>query len=288
MLEEVRKSYLTAASIISQDWQTTDVNTLCNLYIENEEDESLRSGYFAAIVLKKWGCIGRYYLSSKSSGFTIDDCYHMVIEAILYILKARKWKDPSNKLYGDKTAPDKCLNRCIFSARRRDYYLANRQKRKLNFGGNSTSLDSVQEAVGDHSMVFSNSRDTLYTPQDVNQKIVINSLFRNNRGLEGVIIDNIIHADCFVTRVETTIDKEGNPYKKSYDVFKLYKLVNNISKYDESKIKNICASYGVSEDAGNEVLKMLKSCDKNKLSRIIKTTIDNMGKDKALKEALCC
>lgn len=288
MLEEIRRNYIKAASVVKPDWRNTDVNTLCNLYIDNENDESLRSGYFAGIALKKWGYIGRYYLESKNSGFSINDCYDMVMEALLYILKARKWRDPSNKLYGDKCAPDKCLNRAIFSARKRYYYLSNRQKRKVNFGNNATSLSEIQEKVGDHSEVLAVTSDRVDSVAELDCRNIVTHLLNNSRGLEGLIVDSILHNECFVTKYHVVTDAEGNAHKRSYEEFKLCKLVDNISKYDADAIKHVYTMYGVSADKGAEVSDIINNVDKNKLSRIIKAAMAKMGKDSALKESLCC
>ena len=167
MLEDIKKSYVKTANSSVPNWKELDVNTLCNLYIENEKDEVKKNGYFSAIVLKKWGYIGKHYINSKSSGFSIEQCYDMVLDAVMYILKMRKWLDPNNKLYGDKNAPDKCLNRCIFSARQRDYYLSNRDKRKYNYG--NVSLEYIVDNVGDHTDVLGD--DFSYPNEDNNMFI---------------------------------------------------------------------------------------------------------------------
>lgn len=288
MLEEVRRNYIATADAVKPNWRTTNVNTLCDLYIDNENDEVLKSGYFAGIVLKKWGYIGKHYINSKASGFTIEDCYGMVTDAIMIILKARKWRDPSNKLYGDKNAPDKCLNRCIFSMRQRDYYLANRQKRKVNYGGNKVSLTQLQEQVGDHSAVLATDSDRKDSVQTLDYKNVISNLLSNNRGLEGIIVENILRDECFVTKYKIITDEEGHEHKRAYEEFKLCKLVDNISKYNNDSINHIYKTYGVSVDKGAEVSDIINSVNKAKLSRIIKATMTKMSKDRALKESLCC
>ena len=66
MLEDIKKSYVKTANSSVPNWKELDVNTLCNLYIENEKDEGKKNGYFSAIVLKKWGYIGKNYINSKS------------------------------------------------------------------------------------------------------------------------------------------------------------------------------------------------------------------------------
>ena len=51
MLEDVRRSYVQMASVVVPNWRKLDVNTLCNLYLEHEENPFERSGYFSAVLL---------------------------------------------------------------------------------------------------------------------------------------------------------------------------------------------------------------------------------------------
>ena len=278
MLEEIRKNYIKEALSVEKNWQQMDVNTLCNLYIKNEHDEGKRSGYFACILLKKWGYIGRHYIESKNSGFSIDDCYEMVVDAILYILKARSWLDPTKSIYQDPQGPDKCLNMGIWSTRRRYYYLANMDKRRCNFG--SWSLDTLKDNVGDHSEILANDfgTDDNDNQSDVNLKYCIAHLFEHNKIIEGLIIDNICNDDCFCLKT----DDNG----KTINVFKLTKLVNNLCNYDSKMLKKIATKYSVSKNVLTDFEPILKS-SKTKLSQIVTKTIEKMNKDKELREALC-
>ena len=294
MLEDIKKSYVKTANSSVPNWKELDVNTLCNLYIENEKDEVKKNGYFSAIVLKKWGYIGKHYINSKSSGFSIEQCYDMVLDAVMYILKMRKWLDPNNKLYGDKNAPDKCLNRCIFSARQRDYYLSNRDKRKYNYG--NVSLEYIVDNVVDHTDVLGD--DFSYPNEDNNMfinvtlKNIVQKMIKNNRVLEALIIDNIVNDDCYTSKVETKkIDNgyEIQKFKNYNEEFKFGKLVNNLYNYDVGTIKRICSMYSISEEECKliEYLPTLNN-DKGKLSRVIKSVMRNLSKDEDLRVSLCC
>lgn len=291
MLEDIKKSYMITANSIVPNWKNLDVNTLCNLYVQHEHNDAERDGYFSAILLKKWGYIGKHYVNSKASGFTIEQCYDMVCDAVLYILKMRKWLDPKNKLYGDKNGPDKCLNRCIFSARQRDYYLSNRDKRKVNFG--KVSLDIIIDNVGDHTELLEDVSDDFSLDENLGKsmylKYLISQMFRKNKIIEALILDNIVNDDCFVTKVETKemiIDDESEEYKSYSNNFKLGKLVNNLYNYNVDVIRHICNTYAVKEDEVIDILPVLNR-DKGRLSRIVKATLNNLGKDKDLKETLC-
>lgn len=292
MLEEVKRSYEKRASTVVPNWRELDVNTLCNLYIENENNEVKKNGYFSAIVLKKWGYIGKHYINSKASGFSIEQCYDMVLDAIMYILKMRKWLDPNNKLYGDKNAPDKCLNRCIFSARQRDYYLSNRDKRRYNYGG--ISLEAITDNVGDHTEVLcdevldQDNQDYMFV--NVTLKNIINHMVSKNKILEALVLDNIANDDCYTTKTETTeiVTKDTvEKVKKSHDVFKLCKLVDNLYNYDIKTIKRICNMYCLEEEKLIDFLPVLNN-DKGRLSRVVKSVMNNLRNDKELIETLCC
>ena len=292
MLEDVKKSYEKRANSVVPNWRELDVNTLCNLYIENENDEIKKNGYFSAVVLKKWGYIGKHYINSKASGFSIEQCYDMVLDAVMYILKMRKWLDPNNKLYGDKNAPDKCLNRCIFSARQRDYYLSNRDKRKYNYGG--VSLESITDNVGDHTevlcdeMLDQDNQDYMFI--NVTLKNLINRMVSKNKILEALILDNIANDDCYTTKTETTeivTEDDVEKVKKSHNVFKLGKLVDNLYNYDIKTIKRICNMYCLEEEKLLDFLPVLNK-DKGKLSRVVKSVMNNLRDDRELRETLCC
>lgn len=286
MLEDIRNSYIRAASLVTPDWRTTDVNTLCNLYVDNENDVTLRDGYFAGVLLKKWGYIGRHYINSKNSGFSIEDCYGMVVDAILYILKMHKWRDPSSKIYNDPAGPDKCLNRAIYSFRQLQYYLSNCQKRKANY--NKVSLDQIMENVGDHTKVMETPEYSTLDPINNEYDNVVKYLLSHNQILEGVIVNSILYDACFSESVTTYKREEGNTVKRYHNNFKLSKLVSNISSYNDHYINHMCKAYGISKDKIEPVMNAIHSLDKVKLTKVVKSTLSKMGSDKELRKIICC
>ena len=288
MLEEIKKSYIKAASII-KDWQTISVNTLANNYIDNESDEDLKAGYFSAILLRKWAYIGKHYATSKASGFTIEDCYDMVIHGIQYALQNRKWRDPKNKLYTDKCGPDKVLNRCIASARDIQYYNANTHKRKANFG--KTSLDMIEENVKDcNEVILDESADLDEYSDYISIDLLIDKLIDNNKILEAIIVKNIVAGDCFVSKVTTTTKiSDDNEYTtKSYTQnFKLAKLINNLYSYSEDDLRDICSFYCISKEKEESLINLFKNTKKTKFDKVIKSTLASMSEDNVIRDYLC-
>lgn len=288
MLEEIKGSYIANASMI-KGWQHMSVNTLCNLYIDNENNEDLKSAYFSAILLKKWPYIGKHYLNSKASGFSIEDCYDMVIHGIQYALEKRKWKDPNNKLYNDKCAPDKVLNRCIASARDIQYYLSNTGKRKGNYG--KVSLDYISEEVKDCSEILADDNESEELNKDnISTHFLLENLVKKNKFIEALVIHSILNDDCFVEKTTTQkfmLDEEEIKAKRSSQTFKTGKLVDTLYKYREQKIHTLCDEYHINDDKITKVRDVLIKADKNKLNRLVRSVLSKLADDEDVKEYLC-
>ena len=291
MLELERRTLISCADASIVGWKDKSVNELCNLYVKNENNELLRQGYFSAIFLKKWGYIGKNYTASKASGFTIEDCYDMVLDAILYTLKKRKWLDPECSMYKDKNGPDKILNRCIYSSRQLWYYNANCAKRATNYG--KSSLTEMEERLGDHSEIFAdNCADITENHININTYLLVNTLFNSGKIMEGIILDNILNDDCFSEKIITYTFKDDDGYEhktsRSSYTFKLAQLVNNIYSYDNEKIKRLATLYSVDSQKITDIMQLIKTSNKNKLHAIIKALIIKLKNNKSIKEAICC
>lgn len=291
MLESEKRMLVKCANTYVSDWKNRSVNELCNLYVENETNEILRQGYFSAIFLKKWGYIGKNYNTSKASGFTIEDCYEMVLDAVLYVLKKRMWLNPESDMFNDPCGPDKILNRVIYSRRQLWYYNANCDKRAANYG--KSSLTEIEEKVGDHSDVFADGYSGGETDSaNTNTRLLISHFFDSGKMLEGIILDSIVNDDCFTEKSYTYAfeDEDGYTHKtsRSSHAFKLSRLVSNIESFDEEKLKRLVVLYSADANKLGEAMSIIKSADKNKLNKIIKALIARMSNDRNIKEAVCC
>lgn len=287
MLEEIRQNYINCANRIP-DWQTQNKNALINAYIDNEKNEFLREAYFSAIVLRYWGNIGKHYTSSKASGFSIEECYDMLIDAITYLLEKRKWRDPNNPYYNDKCGPDKMMNRCIYSARQLRFYLSNRDKRKANYG--KTSLDGLQEVVGDHCEILDSSVLDEYSETNFNEidfDLFLQGYFDKNKTLYGLILYSIYFDDCFANNISTKVNSEGEKYKVNTPNFKLSRLATNLLSYDTKEVDIISTKYCIDKDKVVKVLNDLKANPKSKTTRLLKSALIKLSEDLELKEYLC-
>ena len=274
MLEQEYKTLYNCASIIP-NWKTANKNDLANAYVDNEDNERLKDAYFSALMLRYWGNIGRYYTSSKASGFSIEDCYNWLVEALSYSLKQRKWRDPSSSMYEDKNGPDKIINRCIFSRRQYYYYLSNTANRKANF--HALSLDDEENIDQDHN-AYLTDYSYLNSKLSLNISTISYSLYRQNNWLESFLLSYLLLNDF-------------STYVKTKDEWKLDKtsLTASIKKlsYDDFKYFVTSISENISEDKIKENYKELKEIKENKVRYVIDKALNNLKENKDLQSLLC-
>lgn len=269
MLEEIKNSYFKEANHIP-NWDTINKNDLVNTCVDNKNNPVLYTRYLSAVILRYWSNIGKYYNSSKASGFTIEDCYTWYIEAILRALDKEKWRDPSSSMYNDPNGPDKIINRCIYSQRQLNYYLSNRAVRKANFG--AVNLDKLSEEVGDHVSLLKDDD----CEKDLNQ-IYLNCLITNyfkKDIIKGIILNSICYDNCFTE----TKDKIN---------FKFNKLSTNLLLYNTNSIYNLADKYNINKELIVDKFKWMKSVSKTKLNKTLKEHLIMLAQDKELKEFLC-
>ena len=249
-------------------------NDLINAYIDHENDEPLRNAYFSAIMCRYWGNIGKYYTASKASGFTIEDCYSWLVEAIMIGLKYRKWRDPSNPLSKDKNAPDKVINRCIFSRRRYYYYIANLKKNKGEY--NKISLDDNEKITADYNE-YAADYSHISDKRSLELQLAVHHLFKHNCWFEGFLL-NYIYLNDFTT------------YNKTQDIYKVdtCTLSQNLSTLSYSQFANTFQAAEQKSEKIEALYADLKSLSSSKLKKLIKTSLENIKNNKELREALCC
>ena len=229
-------------------------------------------------MLRYWGNIGKYYTSSKSSGFTIDECYSWLIEAITYALKMRKWRNPHSPLSKDKNAPDKVINRCIYSRRKYYYYLSNLNKRKANF--NSISIDSTSN---DNEIDDSHNFLLLDLSYSFNSNVYdINTISCNmlhqNKWFESFMLSFLYLKDM----------GKYSPKKRvwGFSLAEIYKEITSISYKEFDRILRIIDN-DIEDVSINSKYNELKSLKETSLKYLISKTLNNLKNNEDLK-SLCC
>jgi len=215
-------------------WRAIDKNELFNLYIKNENNQYIREGYFAAILLKYWNLINSKRIMSCGYA-TYDDCYNWLVDSIYTALKERKWKDSSNKLFMDKKGPDKVVNKLMKTHLVTHFQVIKKDKRIANM--NLESTDDMNEdfnfEVPDIDIDIENSDilpmiHTLCLKRDYLSAIVAHIVCFDSKELLGA--ENVV-PECVAYIREST---ESYLTHILADIYR-----SNVLKDDISKIKNM-------------------------------------------------
>lgn len=198
------------------NWKDLTKTELCNLYIQNENDEYLRNCYFSAILLRYWGKIHRLQSDTYLTA-TFEDAYQWVVDSILYALNHRKWLDENNKLFNDPDAPDKVINRRIKCLRINHLISQNRTKRKIQI--NLLSLDSFDDS------------DNFLGEYTYNHNFVsdlISKKCSQDKYVDAIILDLIAFGDC---SIENGLDD----------------LVDAVYNIDDDYVRGFSAQYSIEQ-----------------------------------------
>ncbi len=324
LLEEIRQTYLKFANNIP-NWKTMNKNKLANLYLEHEHSEPERSYYFSALMCRYWSNVYKFYRTSKSTKLDISDFTSWLAESFFVAFKYRRWKDPSNKLYNDPQAPDKVINRCIYSTRMRYYQYYNMDKRKLNF--QTDSIERQLESFGYRANVYKYMSTVDGSEEDARCKDIITYYLSKENFLLAIILDLICFGDTFreirsAKTVEIEDDVEENieidefstneDIENSVDIeeedleieenvkiktttkvvhqfeLSLRKLLTSLRELDNDYIIYFLDRYETDMLSLKRTLDKIKDLDsRKKLSKVVNKLISSVAKDRRVKELLC-
>ena len=147
MLEGNKRIYEATAKSLIPDWEDINKNELI-IRASKCEDESMRDAYIAAIMLRYWSKMERYYYKCQLVT-SPEDIHTWVTMAVLYALENKPWENPDSSVYQDPNGPDKVMNIYIESRRLTFYQQLNRYKRKIN-----SAIGSLDSLVDDFKDVF--------------------------------------------------------------------------------------------------------------------------------------
>lgn len=250
MLEEYKNLYQQCADRLDFDWRNANKNDLCRQYVENHDERVL-----SAIICRYWKNIDKYYAQSRFVA-TPEDCYDWLIRSVMYALNSAVWLNPKHKLYGDKNAPDKTINRVLKCTRFTFYQQLNYDKRKVHSDLLSTeslfneSSDNEPEYYEDYSLL------------DIQQ--VVKWLFAEKDYFTAILIDIIAYHDSFSL-------SENNEYTWS-----IYKIANIIHHIDDDFIKSFSERYELAETTVRYAVQYIVCIDTAELKKKIPRTLKQL------------
>ena len=206
MLEDGKKLFEQCANRIG-GWRGMSKQALADLYVENENNNFLKEGYFSALAYKCWNLIGSNYI--KNPRITSpEDCYDNLMDSMNYALKHRRWLQEDSNIYQDPNGFDKALNRRMKSLRLNKYVEAMRQKNRLNYM--NVSVDSLIDIAGD--VFFCEDDDiNIDVAKEFAEDVIIES-FNGKKYFRAFLFDIVISSDVFV---KNSNDEFEFNYKKT-------------------------------------------------------------------------
>ena len=287
MLNETKRDLTTYARRLSQPYESYSIDELADAYCDatDSNNETLKSIYISALILRFWSKIDKMYKSNTvAPSLEYEDFFWWLYEAIEYACKYRGWRDPNKNLNAQQ-----CINKCINTIQLQKYYNLRLDKNKtVNYctsmdapvcGGDDDEsktlgdmLESEDGAVDDHS-----SEDVM---------MLVQSYINSNKIIEAIIIDTIAFNDVrkHYKKVIKATNTEGEVYKytEHSSEFWPYKLVQIVSKLPSTYKNEFLTRYHISEEKLTTVLDALGKVNNQKLYKYLKCTLDELRVSYAL------
>lgn len=276
MLEDYLRLYEQQADKIP-GWRKMNKNALCNAYIENEQDKDLQEAYLSAIIARYWPAATRMCQCNK---FGVDeiDCYHWLIDSVLYALEHRSWLDESSNLFGDPNGPDKVINRCLKSQRLTHYQLLNKDKRVANL--NTISIDCAEEDMGDYA------QDSLGLVEDADFSIL-------SAAVSKMIVGCVKQSDYFTALLlHFILNRDVFEYEESeksvlnMTLLSKRKLVHVFSSMTLSDIQTFLTQYDLDTSQAPDLLQYIKSISAKRFDVLLARSLSSLRTSK-MRKLIC-
>ena len=267
MLNDYKNLCKQSADLVIDNWEHLSKNELCNLYLENENDELLANAYFSALLYKYWNLIPKFHSLSYNVAEP-EDVYGWLVDSISYALHHRRWTESDSGIYKDSAGPDKVINRRMKCARLTYYQFINRKKRKQDF--DVLSLDELQETLNDNLEVpeVEINLDT-YSLDLLN---FVKEIFNQKDYFLAFLIDILINENIF--------EKVSNAN------FNIKKVVKIFKRLDIAFCKRFASTYDLNEESVINSLKYFTKNSTKYLTQKIEYYITHLMYDKTFKEII--
>lgn len=269
MIQDIYNSYYNCANTLP-GWQDMSKTELANGYCDADDnkDETKRNQYYSALMCRYWFKVFKLYNESRSTRLDIEDFSSWLSESLDIAFRYRSWRDPNDKLYNDPDGPDKVINRCIYSTRKRWYTYFNKDKRKINYQTNS--LDSQIEEFGDSAIDLLAGSEVGFDESDYNCKEIIKLFIEENNIKDALLIDAICYQDSF----------KDNGFNER-------KVVEHLKSLNPTFINYFSHQYKVNRAELNKVTDAFNSSTSTQLHRYVRKFLKNLKNNKKVMDILC-
>lgn len=280
MLNETKKDLIFNAHKLTRPYESYSIDELADAYCDavDNNNETLKSIYISALILRFWYTIDKMYKSNTVAPcLERTDFFWWLYEAIEYACKYRGWRDPSKKLNAQQ-----CINKCINTIKLQKYYDLRLDKNKTV--NHCTSLETpICGGDGDDST--KTLGDTLETEDNIDESAIgmnmlVQSYIDRNKIVEAVLIDNIVNNDVqkHFKKVIKKVKPDGEVYRytEHSSEFWPYRLVQIVSKLPDTYKNDFMERYSIKEDKLNAVLNAIDRAPNQKLYRYIRNMISEL------------
>jgi hypothetical protein len=266
-------------------YETYSIDELADAYCDAVDagNETLKSIYISALVLRFWHKIDKMYRSNTVAPcLEHEDFFWWLYEAIEYACKYRGWRDADKNL-----SAQQCINKCIETIKLQKYYLLRLDKNKtVNY------CSSMETVVGESKdgdamtladMLEAEESSSDYEDSDV--AVLVQDYINNNKIIEAILIDTIAFNDMqrYSKRVVKTTNAAGEPFKYTEysSEFWQYKVIQTLNKLPATYKSNFMKRYTISEDKLTAVLNIIAKGPNVKLYKYLRNCLSE------LKESYC-
>lgn len=267
------------ASGLDKDYNTMSKSEIANAYCDAEEehDEVKLNQYFSALMLKYWYMVPYLAKRNTNLNFEIEDFVFWIAESFSVAFKYKRWRDSSNKLSQDPNAPEKVINRCIYSTEKRWYAYFNKNKRKINYNHDVYSLEESFEIFGDAADAYMQHSNYI-GDFDVSHEL-IQLYLDEDKIINALILDGIANYDTFKTVGDK---KTGN-----YTEFSRALLVKHLNSLDQGYLETFESIYRVDVNKLQQTVQGLIKSRNYKLYNHIDSAINELRNNKEVLNILC-
>lgn len=280
MLNETKKDLIHCAHKLAQPYESYSIDELANAYCDafDNNNETLKSVYISALILRFWSKIDKMYRSNTvAPSLERTDFFWWLYEAIEYACKYRGWKDPTKNLNAQQ-----CINKCIETIKLQKYYDLRLDKHKAV--NHCCSLETPICGDGDDNTKTLGdtleSEDYLEDSSAIDMMSLVQSYINRNKIIEAILIDNIVSNDVqkhFKKQVKTTnTDGEVYRYTEHSSEFWPYRLIQIVNKLPATYKDSFLERYDIKEEKLNAVLNVIGKANNQKLYRYLRATLSEL------------
>ena len=278
MLSELYSNFEKSAKRI-KNWNKYTKSQLANMYCDARDNKNkyLMDSSYSALVCKYWYMVPYMYNQSKSTKLDIEDFVGWLCESLDVAFKYSRWRDINNPLSKDPKAPEKVINRCIFSTRQRWYAYFNKDKRKSNFI--SYSIEDSYEEFGDSAEGIE-----IYDNHDTSCIEIIDYLIKNGKIIEALIVDGI----CFHDTIKEVKSSELKNLNIPQYMLSEKKLIKHLNNLDDKFFKYFINTYNIDKRQLKNIMLKVNKLPNKKLYNYVNETLSNLKNDEEVIDLLCC